>query len=289
MWRSGSKPRSGTSSGKSSNAARGASPISSASATSARRAHEIDELAQRNRLVVVHVGGDLGSAPILQIETECAHASRPASRLTQLGGDRSRDLDVGGLQVDVEGHERRARGGQHRARRRMGSAGPIVGDELARLHAQRELPRTAAPDPGPFGVLRPGGQLAVEEHRQFEVLADQRRCGEQLGAGRPAALLVEIDHRHHVERTDVRVDARVGADVDQLHRGSRAADQASSQLALARGEGEHRAVVVGIGVEVEEARRSEGPLDRLEGAEIASLTHVGDGHQQGPVGHAGEG
>ena len=35
-WRSGSKPRNGTSSGKPSKAARGASPISSASATGAR-------------------------------------------------------------------------------------------------------------------------------------------------------------------------------------------------------------------------------------------------------------
>ena len=55
----------------------------------------------------------------------------------------------------------------------------------------------------------------------------------------------------------MRVDAGVGADVDARDRGARAAQERLGQLALASGEREHRAVVVGVGVEVEEARRRE--------------------------------
>ena len=55
-------------------------------------------------------------------------------------------------------------------------------------------------------VLGPGGQLAVEEDRHAELLADQRRRRERLRDRRAAPLLVEVDDRHHVERADVRME-----------------------------------------------------------------------------------
>ena len=85
------------------------------------------------------------------------------------------------------------------------------------MRARQPL-RAAAPQPGALGVLGPRGELAVEEHRHADLLADQRRRRERLADRRAAPLLVELDDRHHVERADVRVHARRARQVDVLHR-----------------------------------------------------------------------
>ena len=54
----------------------------------------------------------------------------------------------------------------------------------------------------------------------------------------------------------------------------------SRQLALAAREREHRPVVVGVDVQVEEARRREPALDLLQHAVVASLADVRDRQQQ---------
>jgi hypothetical protein len=138
-------------------------------------------------------------------------------------------------------------------------------------------------------VLGPRRELAVEEHRHAELLSDQRGGGEHLRDGRPAPLLVEVDDRHHVERAHVRVDAGVRADVDARDRGARAAQQRLRHVPLPRGEREHGAIVVRVGVEVEEARRRERPPDGLERGEVTPLAHVGHGHQKRRSVHEPEG
>jgi hypothetical protein len=128
-------------------------------------------------------------------------------------------------------------------------------------------------------VLRPRGELAVQEDRHAELLPDHRRRGERLGGRRPAPLLVEIDHRHHVQGAHVRMDARVGADVDARDHRARAAQERLRELPLPRGEREHRAVVIGVGVEIEKARRRKRPPDSLQRREITTLADIGNGHE----------
>ena len=103
----------------------------------------------------------------------------------------------------------------------MGRRGPVVGHQLARGHPLGQLRRAAAAEVGTLDVLGARGQLPVEEHRQLELLADQRRGGQRLGARRAAHRLVEVDQRSHVERAHVRVQALVASQVDAVERGAR--------------------------------------------------------------------
>ena len=85
------------------------------------------------------------------------------------------------------------------------------------------------------------------------------------------------------------MDAGVGGDVDVLDRSAGDAEERFRQLALRRGEREHRAIVVPIRMKVEESRRPERALDHLEHSEIPALAHVGNGHQKRRLGHRPEG
>jgi hypothetical protein len=85
------------------------------------------------------------------------------------------------------------------------------------------------------------------------------------------------------------VDARVRADVDPRDRRAGAADERGRQVALPCGQGEHRPVVVRIRVQVQEVSRREGPPDRLEGREIATLADVRHGHEKRLSVHGPEG
>src|SRR6185436_18757290 len=171
----------------------------------------------------------------------------------------------------------------------MRLGGAVVGHQLARLDPARQLLGPATPDPRALGVLRPGGELAVQEHRHAQLLPDDRCRGERVRDRRAAALLVEVHHGHHVERAHVRVDAGVGADVDARDGRAGAADQGLRHVTLARRESEHGPVVIGIGVEGEEARGGERAADRLERREVLALAHVRHSHQERPRIHGCEG
>ncbi len=68
-------------------------------------------------------------------------------------------------------------------------------------------------------------------------------------------------------------------EVDPLKAGCHASEQALDELALGRGQRDHRAVVVGVGVDVEHARRGKGVSDRLHGRAVAPLAEVRHGEQ----------
>ena len=131
------------------------------------------------------------------------------------------------------------------------------------------------------------GQLAVEEHGQAgapELLARDERGG----AGGAAAGGVEVDDRRDVERADVRVAAVVGAQVDELGAGAGARDEGADDRVRVAGERVDGAVVVGVGVDVEQpgARGGEGVADLGDDAGVAALGDVGDREQDvvgGPV------
>jgi hypothetical protein len=128
--------------------------------------------------------------------------------------------------------------------------------------------------------LNATSQLPVEEDRDAELAADEGCRRERLRDRGPSSLLVEVDDRHHVERAHVRMDPGVGGDVDPRDRRARAAEQRLRHLPLPRRKREHRPVVVGVRVQVEEAGGSERPPDRLERREVTALAHVGHGHQK---------
>ena len=144
-----------------------------------------------------------------------------------------------------------------------------------------QFERPTAANPGALGVLGSGGELAVEEDRDAGVLGHQRRHGERLRARRPAPLLVLVDDRHHVDGPDVRVDALVLAQVDLGDRSPREPDQRLTQFALVAGEREHAAVVVGVGVDVEHARRADRALEALQLCQVAAFAEVGHSHEHG--------
>ena len=222
----------------------------------------------------------------MQVQAERPHSWHPPAGLPQSGGDVLRHGEVVRHEIDVEGHERAAGGGKHRARGRVWLGRAVVGDELTALDPAGQLLRAAAPDPRALGVLRPRGELPVEKHRHSDLLADQRRRREHLADRGAVPLLVQVHHRHHVQRADVRMDSRVRADVDARHRGAGTAEKRLRHLSLARREREDGAVVIGVCVEVEEARGRERPPDRLERDEIAALADIGHGHEQWPGVHA---
>ena len=87
-------------------------------------AHVLHHLPQRHRPVVVHVGRHLRPVAILEIEADRTHPGETAARLAQSGGDLPREPEVIGLEVDVEGHERRAGRGKHRAGGGVQPGGP---------------------------------------------------------------------------------------------------------------------------------------------------------------------
>ena len=109
--------------------------------------------------------------------------------------------------------------------------------------------------------------------------------GEQqrLGHGGPALGVGAVDDRRDVEHPHARVHAGVGGQVDPLDRLARAFQQRQVQRARLAREREHGAVVVGVGVDVEQPRAAgdERGADRVERRDVAALGDVGDGEQQG--------
>ena len=109
--------------------------------------------------------------------------SGPPSRIARR--DRPCALDVaGGAQLDVERDQRRACGHQHGA----GASGEACaarspGGARPRRSAR---PASAGPPRAQLGPRAPAGELAVQEHRQAELVAQQVAEHERLGAGRAA-------------------------------------------------------------------------------------------------------
>ncbi len=200
------------------------------------------------------VGRDLGAAAG-ERQPDRPHAGQPAARLAQLGGDGAGDVDVAAVQLDVEGGERRAGGDQGRAGGRVRQGGTVVGPQLAALHPQPQLGEAAVAEVGALGALGAGRQLAVEEDGDAEA-ADLLGDGERLGAGGDAVGGVEPDDRADVEGADRRVDARRRRSCRSTRSPPRRRQtSASSSGPGSAGKREDGAVVVGVGVAVEQGRR----------------------------------
>ena len=163
--------------------------------------------ASGTRAVVLDVGRDLGDAAAAR------PASRPSARTPgrpSAPPSRTRaaiaraSASVGGRrELEVEGHQRRARGDE-RGAARSGAArrGPKSGG--ARRAIRGQLGEAAAAQ---LGARAAAGERAVEEHGQPELVAQAVGDHERLGARGAAPAVVEEDDRRDVERADVRMRA----------------------------------------------------------------------------------
>ncbi len=199
----------------------------------------------------MHVERDLRPAPLGEREPERPHARKAPTRLAHRGGDPPRELDVVALELEVEGDERRPGGDERRTRRGMGAGGAVVGAQLPAFHPLGQTLRPAGPQGGPLTAVGVGGEVAVQEDGDLEVLADQRGGGEGLGAGGTAMGFVEINDGRHVERAHSRVHAALGTQIDVLQRGCGPAHERRRKVALTPGDREHAAIVVWVAVDVE--------------------------------------
>ena len=205
---------------------------------------------------VVDVGRDLGAAAA-EGEADRPHAGQAAAGLAQAGGDRAGDLDVAAVELDVEGGQRRAGGDQGRAGGRVRRGGPKSGRSSPLSIRSAELGEAAVAEEGALAALGGGGQLAVEEDRHAEGADPLGDGAARRSRGRVAVGRVEPDERADVEGADRRVQALVGGHVDRLDRGRGAREERLDAGARRRspGEGEDGAVVVGVGVAVEQRGR----------------------------------
>ena len=140
----------------------------------------------------------------------------------------------------------------------------------------RAGPKSGASSPASRRALQPGGAAAavegrpalgrrVEEDRQPELVADRRPTtrGRRLRARQ--VVRAERHDRDDVGGADPRVRAVVSPQVDSLDRDADARDERVDELVLRPDEREDRAVVVGVGVDVEQTRvRAERVADRID-------------------------
>src|SRR5581483_9540771 len=149
-----------------------------------------DDVVQRRGLPVLDVHAHLRATAGGQVEPERAHAGKAAAALAHGSRDLARLLEMRAREVDVEGDQRTARPDDRSSRRRVESPRAEVRRELARVDALLQLSRaTAAEERGSAAAAH----LAVEEHRQTELVADTPA---ELERGRLRTLHVGRPDRH---------------------------------------------------------------------------------------------
>jgi len=207
----------------------------------------------------------VGDADVLGVDDVHAHlcaagdveGERPQAGATNPGSDRAGDVYVGGFEEQVVGDEHGSHTDAHRTGGWMWCVWSVVG--------QQRRPRGASH----VGKRALG---SVEEDRHVEF---RRRPARKVIAGAKRVVAVgtlECDEGHHVDDAESRVHARVMRNVESL-------DRASGDVshAVRPDGGEDAAIVVGVGMDVEN-RRIDGPR-RATGNEpyeagITAFAHV---------------
>ena len=163
-------------------------------------------------------------------------------------------------------------GPRRRRRRRVGWGGSARRPGSSVRHASRRTSGGTAP-------VRRGSRAdraTSPAQRANRSRAVDGRLERSVG-DRPAG---EADPRHHVEGPKPGVGALVAAEIEGGHDQLEPRDRAASSTAgPGSGQGEHGAVVVAIGVEVEQAGPG-GPAEGGEDARVAPLAHVDDAFEQ---------
>ena len=140
------------------------------------------------------------------------------------------------------------------------SRGPKSRSLLAVGDPLREGGQAAASQLGARAAAR---EIAVQEYGKPELLAEHVREHQRLRRRGPAVCIVQVDDWRDVDRADARMRPVVARDVDDLQGASRTGDDCRRELTGRAGEGEHRAVVIRIEVDVERPRSERG-ADRVD-------------------------
>ena len=197
-----------------------------------------------------------------------------SSPLSNEIGDLLRQLERA-VQVDVERDERLARAENHAAGGRIEPRRPEIGPDLAGIEPALKLRRTAA-----AVVRRPTLGRLVDEHGDPE-RADPLSELQRHVMGPFEVRGHERHDRDDVGGSDPGVRPCVLPQVDQLTPYGNRRDERLDQLAVLAHEREDRAVVVDIGMDVEQPRPSRDRVpDRGDRRGIATLGEVRNGLEQ---------
>ncbi len=230
-----------------SSTARGASPTSSARATGSAGGHLLVDLERSHHQGIhqvhrhLHVGADL--------QAEGPHGARR----THLGGHGPGQLEVRTRQPQVVGDEHGPGADTDGARPRIGGDGPDLGLKIVEGPAahlgQRALGSVAEAGHAQLGG-GPGGEAVPGPDRVVEGRGPER------------------DERHHVDHPQAGMGAGVAPQVQRQH--GRGRHRPGGLLA---DEAEHAAVVVGVGVDVEQLVPGVAG-DQLNRGEVTPLADV---------------
>src|SRR4051812_40700989 len=229
----------------------------------------LDYLVERGCFPVLDVHRYLDEPRARQVQAERADAREASTLLAHDRRDRTRRREIA-AQVYVESDQRPARAEDHAAGARVQLRRAEVGRELAVLDPLLQSLRPAAAVVGRTALRR-----RVEEHRQAELVCDARADRGRRTHGTLPVVWAERDDRHDVGRADPRMRAVVLAEVDPLFGDGDACDERVGQLVLGPDEREDGAVVILVGVDVEQARvRVERSADRVDRRAVAPDTEV---------------
>ena len=256
----------------------GIRPTSSEPTTSAPRAaaSSLDprhDRVQLGRLPVLDVHAHLDEPGARKLEPERAHAREAAARLAHERGDLARGLERP-AQVDVEGDQRPPHADEHAACR-FRRAAPARSSGASSPASMRPL-QLLRPAAAEEGRPAPGAELAVEEHRQPELLPDPRRelvrrLARELARPRPPAARAA----RRRPRRSAGARPRGGAGRSARARARSPREQRLDELLAGADEREDRAVVVVVGVDVEQARAARAQ-SRASASIVAPVTPLGE-------------
>ena len=140
---------------------------------------------------------------------------------------------------------------------------------------------TAGPPRRSCARVLPCASSPYRKTGSCELAAKQIAEDKRLSARGAAVRRVEIHDRRHVDRADPGVNAFVAVhDIDPANRLGGALQNRVRQLAGLASEREHAAVVVGVGVDAEQASVERG-TDRVDRVLVAALRDVRDRQQGG--------
>ena len=232
-----------------------------------------DDLVQRRGLVVLDVHAHLHEARARELEPERADAREPAVLLAYEPRNLARSLDAA-TEVDVERDQRPPGADEHAAGTFIQPRRAEVRRELARVDPALQLGRPARSEERGAAPVR---ELSVQENRQAELGTDPLGDLERHRPRPRHVRTLQCDDRNDVRGADARMGAFVPPEVDPLPRARDTGDKRLHQLVLAH-EREDRAVVIGVGVNVEEARvLDERRGERVERLPVAALREVRHG------------
>ena len=230
------------------------------------------DLVQGGMLQIEHVHAHLDSARTREHETDRLDTWHSSVRLADRTCDLAGNTYVIRRENDVVGDERPPRSDQDRTGSRVELAWAVLGDELAGAHPAGELVQAPAPEER---RALPVADIAVEKDRELELLADPSRNLVRYVLRQRELSRDEWNEGHDVDGTDARMDPLVSLQIDASAGFGDPREERIGEPTGVAYEREHRPVMVGIGVDVQQGRiPGENPAESGDDRRVASFGHV---------------